>query len=87
MRVQPGSETSRGIVASTGTLRASWLLHVPAIGFTVASESEVVPECICGSTHWCYGTAWDETRKFAPSRDGALAAIADIRAILERLTR
>ena len=81
----PGSETSRGIIASTGSLRASWLLRVPAIGFTVANESEVVPECIRTSMHWCYGTSWDETRKFAPSRQGALAAIADIHALLAQL--
>jgi hypothetical protein len=74
-----------GIVASTGTLRASWLLRVPAIGFATVID-EVVPECIDGSKTWCFGSGWEETKKFAPTKAAALVSIADLRRILGVLT-
>src|SRR5262249_37432019 len=73
-----------GIVSSTGMLRVSWLLRVPVLGFT-AAEEEVVGECIDDDRSWCYGTSWDETKKFAPNRDEAFRAIKDIVAILDAL--
>jgi hypothetical protein len=74
------------IVASTGSLRASWLLRVPAIGFAVVVPGEVVPECIDGAKSWCFGSAWDETKKFAPTKDAAMVSIADLRRILASLS-
>jgi hypothetical protein len=80
----PSGSTASGIVSSTGALRISWLLRVPALGFT-AAEEEVVGECIEDSKSWCYGKGWDETRKFAPTREEALRAIDDVVAILSAL--
>jgi hypothetical protein len=76
---------SDAIVASTGSLRASWLLRVPAIGLDALVPGEVVPECIDGTKSWCFGTAWDETKKFAPTKDAALVSIGDLRRILSLL--
>lgn len=73
------------IVASSGSLRTSWLLRVPALGFAAVVPSEVVPECIEGTKSWCFGTGWDETKKFAPTKAAALVAIADLRRILAAL--
>lgn len=81
----PGSATSQAIVASEGSLRASWLLRRSAIGFTVVAASEVVPECIDGNKGWCYGTRWDTTNLYAPTKVAALRSIANIRTILAGL--
>lgn len=77
--------TSDAVVASTGSLRASWLLRVPAIGFDALVPGEVVPECIDGTKSWCFGSAWDETKKFAPTKDAALVSIGDLQRILSLL--
>ena len=85
MKAGETQATSDAIVASTGSLRASWLLRVPAIGFDALVPGEVVPECIDASKSWCFGTAWDETKKFAPTKDAALVSIGDLRRILSLL--
>ena len=77
--------TSDAIVASTGSLRASWLLRVPALGLDALVPGEVVPECIDGTKTWCFGSAWDETKKFAPTKDAALVSIGDLHRILSLL--
>ena len=77
--------TSDAIVASTGSLRISWLLRVPAIGVATVVPGEVVPECIDGSKSWCFGSAWDETKKFAPTKAAALASMTDLERILAAL--
>jgi hypothetical protein len=77
--------TSDAIVASTGSLRISWLLRVPAIGMATVVPGEVVPECIDASKSWCFGSAWDETKKFAPTKDAALVSIGDLERILGAL--
>lgn len=77
--------TADAIVASTGSLRMSWLLRVPAIGIATVVPGEVVPECIDGAKSWCFGTAWDETKKFAPTKAAALISIADLERILSAL--
>ena len=82
----PGGQVSRSIIGSTGALRLSWLLRIPAAGFVEVVTKEVVPECIQGSKGWCYGSTWDETRKFSPSKSAAQRSIADISSILSRLT-
>ena len=82
----PGSHVSRSIIGSTGALRLSWLLRIPAAGFVEVVTKEVVPECIQGSKGWCYGSTWDETRKFSPSKSAAQRSIADLSSILSRLT-
>ncbi|MDB4937706.1 MAG: hypothetical protein JWP87_4678 [Labilithrix sp.] len=74
------------IVASTGSLRASWLLRVPALGMAVVVPGEIVPECIDGAKSWCFGSVWDETKKFAPTKGAALVSIADLRRILASLS-
>lgn len=71
------------VVNSTGTLRRSWLLRNSAIGFV--TEAPVVEgECIDDSRAWCYGTGWSASANFAPNRTGALRAIDDVRAFLDR---
>jgi hypothetical protein len=80
-----GGATSNAIVASTGSLRVSWLLRVPAVGFADVVPGEIVPECITGTKSWCFGTGWTETKKFAPTKTAALKSIADLRAILDAL--
>jgi hypothetical protein len=77
--------TSDAIVASTGSLRASWLLRVPAIGFDALVPGEVIPECIDGTKSWCFGSAWSETKKFAPTQAAALVSIGDLHRILSLL--
>lgn len=79
-----GSATSRAIVSSEGAVRLSWLLRIPAVGFVEVVTKEVVPECVEGSKGWCFGTSWDETRKFAPTKADALRAIADLERILSK---
>jgi hypothetical protein len=77
--------TSDAIVASTGPLRVSWLLRVPAIGVASVVPGEVVPECINGTKAWCFGSAWTETKKFAPTQAAALVSIGDLERILSAL--
>jgi hypothetical protein len=77
--------TQDSIVASTGSLRTSWLLRVPAIGFAAVVPGEVVPECVEGSKSWCFGSGWDETKKFAATKDDAAQSIEDLRRILDAL--
>jgi hypothetical protein len=78
--------TQSSIVASTGSLRTSWLLRVPAIGFAAIVPGAVVPECVEGSKSWCFGTGWDETKKFAATKDDAVQSIEDLRRILDALS-
>lgn len=73
------------ITNSTGSLRASWLLRVPAIGFTSLVPQEVITECIDGAKSWCFGTGWDETKKFAPTKAAATVSMTDLRGILAQL--
>ncbi len=79
--------TADAIVASTGSLRVSWLLRVPAIGIATVVPGEIVPECIdpARSKNWCFGSAWDETKKFAPTKEAAAVSIGDLGRILAAL--
>ncbi len=79
------SDVVAAIVGSSGAIRKSWLLRVPAIGFALVAPGEVVDECITRSEPWCFGTRWDETRKFAPTKQAALQAMADLERILDAL--
>jgi len=79
-----GTPTHGAIVNSTGDLRRSWLLRNGAVGFTY-EEPVVAYECITHSYGWCYGTAWDTTARYAPSRSAALRAIDDLYAVFDRL--
>jgi hypothetical protein len=80
-----GSANNTGITSSTGVLRASWLLHVTAIGFFYQAPI-VTNECITASDAWCYGTGWDTSTSFAPDKPSALKAMSDLRAILDVLS-
>jgi len=73
-----------GVVASTGDLRASWLLRNSAIGVTLQVD-RVVAECVVGSYGWCYGSGWTATSLYAPDKEAALRSIDDIRAVLDAL--
>lgn len=72
------------VVASTGSLRASWLLRNSPIGVTLQLPL-VESECIDGSYSWCYGTGWTATSLYAPDKASAMQSIADIRAIFDIL--
>ena len=72
------------VVDSGDDLRASWLLRNSAIGTTLQVDI-VERECVEASYDWCYGTGWTSTTLYAPDKDGAMDAIADIRAIFDEL--
>jgi len=74
------------VVASTGSLRTSWLLRDPAVGFAAVVPGEVVPECVDGAKSWCFGTGWEETKLYAATKDDALRSIDDLRRILDALS-
>jgi hypothetical protein len=80
-----GSAANGRIVGSTGALRASWLLHVTAIGFFHQGPI-VTDECIAASKSWCYGTGWPASASYAPDKPSAMRAIIDLRAILDTLS-
>jgi len=76
--------TTQMVVASTGTLRNSWLLRVGSIGFT--NQAPIVTgECITQSLSWCYSSAWSPSSLYAPNKTAALKSIADIKAIFGSL--
>jgi hypothetical protein len=80
-----GSDENTGIVGSTGALRASWLLHVTAIGF-FHQEPIVTRECVVKNHSWCYGTSWPASAWYAPNKPSALRSMSDLRAILDVLS-
>jgi hypothetical protein len=80
-----GSANSTSILSSTGTLRASWLLHVSALGFHYQAPI-VTNECITGSDSWCYGTGWSTSADYAPDKASAMRSMSDLRAILDLLS-
>jgi len=80
-----GGATWRRIVSSTGRLRISWLLRSEPVGFTIVERAEVVPECIEGARSWCYGTGWDTTRWYAPTREAMTRSILAIQRILREI--
>jgi len=80
-----GSAENTGIVGSTGALRASWLLHVTAIGF-FHQVPIVTSECIAASKSWCYGTGWASSTAYAPDKPSAMRSMSDLRAILDLLS-
>jgi hypothetical protein len=76
--------TTQKVVASTGTLRNSWLLRAGAIGFTNQAPI-VTSECITQSLSWCYSSAWSPSKLYAPTKTAALTSIADLKAIFGSL--
>lgn len=76
--------TTQKVVASTGTLRNSWLLRAGAIGFTNQAPI-VTSECITGSLSWCYSASWSPSKLYAPNKTAALKSIEDIKAIFGSL--
>jgi hypothetical protein len=80
-----GSAENTRIVGSTGAQRASWLLHVTAIGFFHQAPI-VTSECITGSHAWCYGRKWIMSSFYAPDKPSAMRAMSDLRAILDVLS-
>lgn len=78
-----GSSEWNTLVSSEGRLRTSWLLRSPPVGITLV-DTEVVNECIDDSLYWCYGTGWDTSQLYAPSRTAAMRSIADLRVLLEK---
>ena len=80
-----GNAENVRIVGSTGKLRASWLLHVTAIGF-FQQLPIVTDECITKSHFWCYGSGWVDSAFYAPNKRSAMRAMSDLRAILDALS-
>lgn len=80
-----GSAENTRIVGSAGAQRASWLLHVTAIGFF--HQGPIVKnECIAASHSWCYGTGWIASASYAPDKPSAMRSMRDLRAILDALS-
>jgi hypothetical protein len=80
-----GSAEHTRIVGSTGALRASWLLHVTAIGFFHQGPI-VTKECIAASDSWCFGTGWATSASYAPDKSSAMRSMSDLRAMLDVLS-
>ncbi|MPZ83318.1 MAG: CHAP domain-containing protein [Actinophytocola sp.] len=80
----PGTPGYDAIVNSTGAFRNSWLLRNHGVGF-VLNAPQVEAECVVDSLSWCYGTGWDTTARYAPTKAAALRSIDDLRAILADL--
>ena len=80
----PTEGTGAAIGASEGVLRKSWLLRHPAVGLTLV-EQNVTAECINAMKTWCYGSGWDQTRWYAPTREAALQSIDDLTKIFDGL--
>ncbi|MEO8548890.1 MAG: hypothetical protein ABI678_02930 [Kofleriaceae bacterium] len=78
-----GSAEWNTLVGSEGRLRTSWLLRSPPVGLTLV-DTEVVGECVDASYGWCYGTGWDTTALYAPTRTAAMRSISDLRVLLEK---
>ncbi|SCK16011.1 hypothetical protein H181DRAFT_01091 [Streptomyces sp. WMMB 714] len=79
-----GSAENEQVVNSTGLFRTSWLLRNHGVGFAL-NAPQVKAECIDDSLHWCYGTGWDTTAKYAPDKASAMGAIDDLYAALDQL--
>lgn len=81
-----GEQTALGqaVATSSERLRLSWLLRDAAVGFE-AQHPIVYSECFVSEKSWCFGTGWDTSAKFAPSRAGADQAVADLKAIFAAL--
>ncbi len=73
--IDPSSPTGKGIVASTGRLRSSWLLRDPAIG--IALQWPFADDCYFGGPSWCYGS-WAEAKRFASGLWRIQQVIADL---------
>jgi hypothetical protein len=73
------------VVASTDqSLRKSWLLRSSPVGFT-HEEGLVTDQCIDRRLSWCFDDGWYPSNLFAPDYDSAMAAIEDVRAIIDAL--
>jgi hypothetical protein len=81
-----GEQTALGQVVTTSSdrLRLSWLLRDAAVGFE-AQHPIVYSECFVSEKSWCFGTGWDTSAAFAPSRAGAEQSVADLEAIFATL--
>jgi len=76
--------TTQKVVASTGSLRNSWLLRAGAIGFTNQAPI-VTSECITQSKSWCYGSGWTESKLYAPTKTAAQTSIQDLKTLFDKL--
>jgi hypothetical protein len=82
----PNQGTGAAVVASNGVLRKSWLLRHPTVGLTLV-ERNVTSECINTSIPrgTCYGTGWQETKRYAPTPEAIPQSIADLTTIFNIL--
>lgn len=80
----PGTPGHDAIVDATGGFRNSWLLRNHGVGF-VLNAPQVEAECVVGSLGWCYGTGWDTTARYAPTKAAAMRSVEDLRTILAQL--
>lgn len=86
-----GSATATAIAQSTGRLRLSWLLRDAAVGFEAQHPTvygECFQTCASGGEHtcaWCFGSGWDDSAAFAPSRSAAEASVAQLAEVLDGL--
>jgi len=78
------SADTAAVAASTDSLRKSWLLRSSAVGFT-HQVGTVTDECIDRRLYWCFDDGWYPSNLFAPDYESAMAAIEDVRAIIDAL--
>jgi hypothetical protein len=81
--IPAGHPVATAILNSTGDLQKSWLLRHPVVGFTLV-DLNIRHQCINSTNSYCFGTGWEQTRLYAPTREGAMRSIADLKSIYER---
>jgi hypothetical protein len=73
------------VTASTDqSLRKSWLLRSSPVGFTHEAPL-VTDQCVNRRLSWCFDDGWYPSNLFAPDYESAMAAIEDVRAIIDAL--
>lgn len=82
--LNPSDASGKAILSSEGALRRSWLLRNPVVGFTLV-DLNIRRQCLQANNSYCYGTGWEQTKLYAPTREGALKSIADLTKLYDKL--
>jgi hypothetical protein len=59
--IDPAGSYGRTVLADRGTLRKSWLVRAPGVGFTLEAPL-VIDECFDRSERWCFGLDYARDR-------------------------
>ncbi len=71
------------VVRSTGDLRISWLLRIPAVAF-VEQDKTVRAECMSGGVPTCVSRLWPSSAAYAPDSAGAKRTLDALRDFFSR---